>query len=56
MRFEIKDKEAANCQLPVMTYPTTKVTAMAIRRQVIDFVRERRLLTKGALLLELFGN
>lgn len=47
MRFEIKDKEAANCQLPVIAYPTINVTAMAIRRQVMDFASERLLVTEG---------
>ena len=49
MRFEINDKEAANCQLPVMTYPTMNVTAMAISRQVMDLAKERLLVTVGAL-------
>jgi hypothetical protein len=43
MRFEIKDREAANCQLPVITYPTINVTAIAIRRQVMDLARDLRL-------------
>ena len=43
MRFEINDNEAANCQLPVIKYPTMKVTAMAISRQVMDLARERLL-------------
>jgi hypothetical protein len=49
MRFEISDNEAANCQLPVITKPTMKVTAIAIRRQVMDLARERLLVTVGAL-------
>jgi hypothetical protein len=56
MRLEISDREAANCQLPVITNPTIKVTAMAIRRQVMDLASERFLDTVGRDLLELFGN
>jgi hypothetical protein len=56
MRLEIKESDAANCQLPVITNPTTKVTAMAISRQVMDLARERFLETAGVDLLELFGN
>ena len=47
MRLEINDKEAANCQLPVMAKPTMKVTAMAISRQVMDLASERLLVTEG---------
>ena len=41
MRLEISESEAANCQLPVMANPTMNVTAIAIRRQVMDLARER---------------
>ena len=43
MKLEIRDSEAANCQLPVMANPTMKVTAMAISRQVMDLAMERLL-------------
>ena len=56
MRLEIKDREAANCQLPVMAKPTIKVTAMAMSLQVMDFASERRLETAGPRGLELFGD
>lgn len=43
MRFEINERDAANCQLPVIANPTINVTAIAIRRQVMDLARERLL-------------
>ena len=52
----MSESDAANCQLPVITKPTMKVTAMAIRRQVIDLASERRFVTVKSEFLELFGN
>lgn len=43
MKLEIREREAANCQLPVIAKPTMKVTATAMARQVMDLARERLL-------------